>query len=95
MQRPNWNNQGPVHRGHMQNFGTIIIQGIKESVPRGKNKNKAFNEQQREDETPTEWLERLRKSLQLYSGQDPETSVGEALLKTQFVAKSWMDIRKK
>lgn len=79
----------------MQDLRTIIIQGIRESVPRGQNINKAFNEQQKKDETPTEWLERLRKSLQLYSGLDPGTPVGEALLKTQFVAKSWIDIRKK
>ncbi|GAB0209189.1 hypothetical protein GRJ2_003384600 [Grus japonensis] len=95
MQSPNWNNQDPVHRGHMQDLRIIIIQGIRESVPRGQNINKAFNEQQKKDETPTEWLERLRKSLQLYSGLDPGTPVGEALLKTQFVAKSWTDIRKK
>lgn len=37
----------------------------------------------------------LEKNLQLYSGLDPDTPVGEALLKTQFVAKSWSDIRKK
>ncbi|KAF1402106.1 hypothetical protein FQV22_0000005, partial [Spheniscus magellanicus] len=34
-------------------------------------------------------------SLQLYSGLDPTTDLGQALLKTQFVAKSWTDIRKK
>lgn len=79
----------------MQDLRTIIVQGIRESVPRGQNINKAFNEQQKKDETPTEWLERLRKNLQLYSGLDPGTPVGEALLKTQFVAKSWADIRKK
>lgn len=95
MQTPNWNNQDPIHRGHMQDLRTIIIQGIRESVPRGQNINKAFSEQQKKDETPTEWLERLRKSLQLYSGLDPGTPLGEALLKTQFVAKSWIDIRKK
>ena len=56
--------------------------------------NKAFSEQQKKDETPTEWLERLRKSLQLYPGVDPATPVGQALLKTQFVAKSWTDVRR-
>lgn len=95
LQRPNWDNQDPIHRGHMQDLRTIIIQGIRESVPRGQNINKAFNEQQKKDETPTEWLKRLRKSLQLNSGLDPGTPVGEALLKTQFVAMSWTDIRKK
>ena len=95
LQRPNWNNQNEQDRGHMQDLRTIIVQGIRESVPRGQNINKAFSEHQKKDETPTEWLERLRKNLQPYSGLDPGTPVGQALLKTQFVAKSWGDIRRK
>lgn len=95
LQNPNWNNQDPNHRGHMQDLRAIIIQGIREAVPRGQNISKAFRECQGKDETPTDWLERLRKSFQLYSGVDPDTPMGQALLKTQFVAKSWEDIRKK
>ncbi|XP_049648618.1 uncharacterized protein LOC126034692 [Accipiter gentilis] len=95
LQRPNWDNQDPVHRTHMQDLRTIVIQGIREAVPRGQNINKAFNEMQKKDESPTEWLERLRKALQLYSGVNPDDPLGQALLKTQFVAKSWEDIRKK
>ncbi|KAF1504396.1 hypothetical protein FQV17_0008080, partial [Megadyptes antipodes antipodes] len=76
LQRPDWNNQNEVHRGHMSDLRTIIIQGIREAVPQGQNINKAFNEQQKKDKTPTEWLERLRKSLQLYSGLDPTTDLG-------------------
>ena len=48
LQRPNWNNQDPVHRGHRQDLRTIIMQGIRESVPRGHNINKAFSEQQQQ-----------------------------------------------
>ena len=95
LQRPNWDNQDPVHRTHMQDLRTIVIQGIREAVPRGQNINKAFDEMQKKDESPTEWLERLRKALQLYSGVNPDDPLGQALLKTQFVAKSWEDIRKK
>ncbi|KAF1586607.1 UNVERIFIED_CONTAM: hypothetical protein FQV15_0016996, partial [Eudyptes pachyrhynchus] len=76
LQRPDWNNQDPVPRGHMQDLRTILVQGIKESVPRGQNIGKVFSEHQKKDETPTEWLERLRKNLQLYSGLDPNTPVG-------------------
>uniref|UniRef100_A0A8B9SE57 CCHC-type domain-containing protein n=1 Tax=Apteryx owenii TaxID=8824 RepID=A0A8B9SE57_APTOW len=94
-QRPDWDNQNAEHRTHMSDLRTIIVQGIRESVPRGQNINKAFMEQQKKDETPTEWLERLRKNLQLYSGVDPSTPVGQALLKTQFVAKAFPDIRRK
>uniref|UniRef100_A0A674HF91 Reverse transcriptase/retrotransposon-derived protein RNase H-like domain-containing protein n=1 Tax=Taeniopygia guttata TaxID=59729 RepID=A0A674HF91_TAEGU len=68
----------------MRDFRTILIDGIKESVPRGQNINKAFNDRQKKDETPTEWLERLRKSFQLYSGLNPNDPMGQAILKVQF-----------
>lgn len=95
LQWPAWDNQNAEHRAHMSDLRIIIGQGISESVPRGQNINKAFSEHQKKDETPTEWLDRLRKNLQLYSVLDPTTPVAQALLKTQFVAKPWVDIRRK
>lgn len=79
----------------MIDLRNIVIQGIREAVPRGQNLSKVFGECQGKDETPTEWLERLRRNLQMYSGTDPNSLIGEVLLKTQFVAKSWEDIRRK
>lgn len=64
-------------------------------MPRGQNINKAFSVHQEKDETPTDWLERLRKGLQMYSRVDPDSPAGAALLATQFVAKLWGDIKKK
>lgn len=79
----------------MINLRNIVIQGVRDAVPRGQNISKVFGECQRKDETPTEWLERLRRNLQMFSGTDLTSSVGEVLLKTQFVAKSWEDIQRK
>lgn len=92
---PNWDHQAAQGRQNMRDLRTIMIQGIKESVPRGQSINKAFNECQCRDESPAEGLDRLRKSLQMYSGIDPDSPAGGALLRTQLVAKSWEDIRKK
>lgn len=39
--------------------------------------------------------EKALESLRMYSRMGPESSIGAVLLKTQFVAKSWEDIRKK
>lgn len=94
-QTPRWDAQTEEGRRNMIDLRNIIIQGIREAVPRGQNISKVFGECQGKDETPTEWLERLQKSLQTYSGIDPNSQIGEVLLKTQFVAKSWGDIRKK
>ncbi|TRZ05310.1 hypothetical protein HGM15179_021797 [Zosterops borbonicus] len=85
---PSWNAQTEDGRQNMVDLRNIIIQSIREAVPKGQNISKVFGECQRKDESPTEWIERLRRSLQMYSGTDPNSPVGEVLLKTQFVAKS-------
>lgn len=95
LQNPHWDNQNPVHRGNMNDFRTILIEGIRESVPRGQNIDKAFNDRQRKDEDPTDWLERLRRNFRLFSGMDPDSEAAQQVLKVQFVAKSWEDIKKK
>lgn len=51
--------------------------------------------QQEKDETPSAWLERLKKNFRLYSSVDPESQEGQMLIKIQFVTKSWGDIRRK
>lgn len=63
LQRPAWDHQNINHRTHMQDLRSIIIQGIREAVPRGQNINRAFNERQKKDESPNEWLERLQKKI--------------------------------
>uniref|UniRef100_A0A8C0V2M8 CCHC-type domain-containing protein n=1 Tax=Cyanistes caeruleus TaxID=156563 RepID=A0A8C0V2M8_CYACU len=92
---PSWNTQTEEGRRSMIDLRNIIVQGIREAVPRGQNISKVFGECQGKEESPTEWVERLRRSLQIYSGTDPNSPMGEVLLKTQFVAKSWEDIKRK
>ncbi|RMB92981.1 hypothetical protein DUI87_30629 [Hirundo rustica rustica] len=95
MQDPGWNNQNERHRQNMSDLRWMIIRGIREAVPKGPNIRKALSENQGKDEALADWLEILRKALQLYSGVDPDTAAGQVLLKTQLVAKSWGHIRKK
>ncbi|RMC11213.1 hypothetical protein DUI87_12128 [Hirundo rustica rustica] len=95
MQDPGWNNQNERHRQNMSDLWWMIIRGIWEAVPKGQNIGKALSEHQGKDEPLADWLERLRKALQLYSGVDPKTAAGQVLLKTQFVAKAWGHIKKK
>ena len=92
---PNWNQNDEAGRGHMNDYHNLIIKGIKEGALRGQNVKKAFEGQQGKEETPTEWLERLRKNMKQYSGIDPESLAGQALLRVNFVTHAWPDIRKK
>uniref|UniRef100_A0A8C3P2Z1 CCHC-type domain-containing protein n=1 Tax=Cyanoderma ruficeps TaxID=181631 RepID=A0A8C3P2Z1_9PASS len=92
---PGWDPQTGDGRRNMMDLRNMIIQGIREAVPRGQNLSKILGECQKHDESSSEWIERLRRGLQTYSGMNPDSPVGEVLLKTQFVAKSWEDIRRK
>uniref|UniRef100_A0A8U8AUB4 Uncharacterized protein n=1 Tax=Geospiza parvula TaxID=87175 RepID=A0A8U8AUB4_GEOPR len=60
-QKPSWNAQMEEGRQKMINLRDMVIQGIREAVPKGQNMSKVLRECQGKDETPTEWLERLPK----------------------------------
>ncbi|TRZ05643.1 hypothetical protein HGM15179_021464 [Zosterops borbonicus] len=92
---PNWNNNDEAGWTSMNDYCNLTIKGIKEAIPRGQNVRKTFEGQQRKEETPTGWLERLKRNMKQYSGIDPETTAGHALLRVNFVTHAWPDIRKK
>lgn len=59
---------------------------------------RAFDEQQQKrEEIPTEWLERLRKNMRQYSGVDQTdlTVARQILLKINFVTRAWPDTQRK
>ncbi|KAF4794469.1 hypothetical protein TURU_101851 [Turdus rufiventris] len=93
--RPSWDAQMEEGRLRTIELRGMVIQGVQEVGPKGQNLSKALGECQKREESPDEWLGRLKKSIRIYSGMDPDSPIGEILLKTQFVAKSWEDIRRK
>ncbi|RMC00138.1 hypothetical protein DUI87_23548 [Hirundo rustica rustica] len=92
---PRWSPNREEDRRNMEDYRNLIVRGIKESVPRSNNTKLAFDSMQGKEETPVAWLNRLKKNFQLYSNIDPDSPEGQILLKTQFVSKSWPDIRRK
>ncbi|TRZ05168.1 hypothetical protein HGM15179_021939 [Zosterops borbonicus] len=79
----------------MDDYRNLMIKGIKESVPCSNNSKLAFDSMQGKDETPATWLSRINQNFRLYSNINPESPESQVLLKTQFVTKSWPDIRRK
>lgn len=57
----------------MNDYRNLLIKGIKEAALLGNNIKKAFDGQQGKDESPTEWLRRLRQNIQQYLGMDPDS----------------------
>ncbi|XP_015502599.2 uncharacterized protein LOC107213084 [Parus major] len=94
-QDPSWNPNEEEGGRNMRDYRTLIIRGIREVVPRANNANLAFDSHQEKEETPSAWLERLRRNFQLYLSVDPESPEGQVLVKIQFVTKAWVDIRRK
>jgi len=92
---PKWDNNDQAHRQNMQDLRTMIIQGIKTAVPRNKNFVKAFGVEQKKDESPHDFSERLKNNIDKYSGLQPETPAYNSLINVQFVTKAWPDIQKK
>lgn len=70
IQKPNWNNNVPEHRKHMEDLRKIIIDGIKEAVPRSQNARKALEIRQK-DEPPSSFLQRLKEAMRKYAGMNP------------------------
>lgn len=56
-QCPMWDHNNPRGRQNMEEHRTLIIRGTREAAPRSQNAHKTFAEQQKKEETPTEWLE--------------------------------------
>lgn len=93
--RPDWDQNTIEERNSMSDCKRLVIRGIKEVVPKGQNFEKAFENKQQKDESPTVWLQRLKKNMQQYSGVGLESDIGQKSLKMNFVTKAWPDIKKK
>jgi hypothetical protein len=79
-------------KGELRN---LIIQGIRESVPRSQNIAKAFDVQQTKDEGPAKFFHRLKNPMRRYSGLNIDDSLGQEMLKHHFVTNSCLDIANK
>ncbi|XP_039215507.1 uncharacterized protein LOC120315352 [Crotalus tigris] len=93
--RPNWDNNNAADRQNMEDMRVLLIRGIKEAVPKAQNMSKALMIEQKKEESPATFLQRLKDGMRKYSGTDPDDPANTLLVKIQFVVKSWPDISKK
>lgn len=75
-QEPQWDNNNEIHRGHTRDLRDLIKRGLREAVAWSQNIAKVFNTQQRREEGPTEFLNRLKGQMRKYSGLDVDDSLG-------------------
>lgn len=65
---PRWDKQTEEGRRNMGHVREFTIKGIRQAVPKGHNFTKAFGSHQNPNETPTDYLDRIRKNMQQYGG---------------------------
>ncbi|XP_043541522.1 uncharacterized protein LOC122546987 [Chiloscyllium plagiosum] len=95
LEDPRWDHKDAGGWANMTDLRSLIIRGIQTCVPKQRNLAKAFEVGQKKDESPSEFLDRLRESMRKYSGLNPDGEIGKGMLKVHFVTKSWPDIQKK
>lgn len=89
---PGWNINNEAHRTNMKDLRDMILEGIKRAVPQSTNLTKAFEVNQQKEESPGDFIQRIRDHLTKYSGVAPDSAAFDNLLKMQFVTKAWPDI---
>lgn len=94
IENPYWDPNAEEDKRSMEDHRKLIVKGIREAVPRTNNIKKAFGTVQEKNESPMEWLARLRNNIQLYTQMDLDSESGATMLKVHFVLYSWPDIRK-
>lgn len=70
---PNWDPDQEEGRRSMEDYRSLMVKGIKESVLRGTNTKLAFEGAQEKDETLATWLNHLKWNFQLSSNIDPDS----------------------
>ena len=88
-----WNIQTLEGREKCDEFRKYMLLAFENIVPKNISVTKAFGQPQGKDESPVEYLERLRKNMRQYTGLDPDQPNNEQILKLQFVAGSCPDIK--
>lgn len=79
----------------MNDLRELIIQGVREAVPKSQNFAKALETQQEKRVTLPAVLQQLKDQMRKYSGMDLQDPVAQGLFKVHSVTKAWLDIQKK
>jgi hypothetical protein len=67
IQDPLWDNNYVANRREIEHLRNLIVKTIRESVPRPQNMAKALDVQQGKDESPANFLNKLKDQMRKYS----------------------------
>ena len=95
LQNPRWDPNTDHGRELLERYREWVIKGVERAIPRTVNWSKLFEVKQGPQETPSEFLERLRNVMRKHTSLDPNSEEGIHQLVSLFTGQSAGDIRKK
>ncbi|GAB0209338.1 protein NYNRIN-like [Grus japonensis] len=92
---PDWDPNTKVERELIKQYQKLILFGVRNAIPKAVNWSKLYQVKQNKDESPTEFLDRLKETAQKYTTMDLESEEGKNQLVSLFIGQSMDDIRRK
>jgi hypothetical protein len=92
---PYWDQNGEEDEWRQHHFTHLIVEGLKRVKVKPLNYSQVTVVQQGPDENPLIFLQCLKDAIRKHTTVDPESQVGEVLLKDKFLIQSVPDISRK
>uniref|UniRef100_A0A8U7N7Y5 Core shell protein Gag P30 domain-containing protein n=1 Tax=Corvus moneduloides TaxID=1196302 RepID=A0A8U7N7Y5_CORMO len=92
---PSWDPNVPEQMEKLKQYQKWVVVGLKCAVPKAVNWARLYEIKQNPNETPTEFLNRLKEAAQKYTTLDPASPEQQIHLAYLFIGQSANDIKKK
>jgi hypothetical protein len=85
---PHWDQNGEEEEWHQCHFIHLVVEGLKKAKGKPLNYSQITVVQQGPDENPLTFLQCFKDAIQKHITVDPDSQVGEVLLKDKFLTQS-------
>ncbi|KFO54914.1 hypothetical protein N302_04196, partial [Corvus brachyrhynchos] len=92
---PRWDPNVPAEMQRLKRYQDLIVYGLKHGVPKALSWAKLYEVKQGPNETPSDFLNRLREAAIKFTHINPDTTEGALHLAYLFMGQASNDIRRK
>ncbi|KAJ7423564.1 hypothetical protein BTVI_09338 [Pitangus sulphuratus] len=95
VENPKWDPNDSIQYDLLVQYRKLIALGLRNAIPKAINWAALYDVRQEQDETPSDFLERLRAAMRQYTPLDPASEAEKQQLLALLMGQSNPDIRKK
>ncbi|XP_071410337.1 uncharacterized protein [Pithys albifrons albifrons] len=92
---PKWDPNVPAQREALTRYQEYVVYGFRHAIPKAVNWAKMYEVKQDKNESPTDFLNKLKDVIRKYTDIDTESDTGKKHLVNLFIGQSADDIRRK